>query len=175
MSQQERRTTADARRVGKLSVAALLGLAAIGPLDPGPAHATCSGSIITNVVMSSGRADFGQDPHLAGSPTISGRICWARATTGAPLGAILEGQLYYDDLLNKGLAHILVWFRTSSGTASSEIVSEYRRSVCSTGGLRQTSVFSQVNGRVDRITIQLSTSERADGPRTAVGTKAFTI
>jgi len=173
MSQQERRTTADARRVGKLSVAALLGLAAIGPLDPGPAHATCSGNKITNVRISAGRADFGEDPHLLGSPTNSGRICWSWG--GNLSGAILEGQLYYDDLLNKGLAHILVWFRTSSGTASSEIVSEYRRSVCSTGGLRQTSVFSQVNGRVDRITIQLSTSERADGPRTAVGTKAFTI
>src|SRR3990172_7506162 len=173
MSQQERRTTADARRVGMLSVAALLGVAAIGPLDPGPAHATCSGSIITNVVMSSGRADFGQDPHLAGSPTISGRICWARATTGAPLGAILEGQLYYDDLFNPGCAHILVRFRTLAG----ELVSTYTNSVCSTGGLRQKSVYSQVNGAVRRITITLSTSNRADGTgtRTVVGTKAFTI
>ena len=169
MSQQERGTTADARRVGMLSVAALLGVAAIRPLDPGPAHATCSGNIITNVHIGAGRADFGQDPHLLGNPTNSGRICWS---TGSVSGAILEGQLYYDDLLNRGCAHISAQFRRSEG---GELVSTYANGVCSTGGLRQKSVYSQVNGDIRWMTIRLYTSETATGPKTRVKTRGFGI
>lgn len=119
--------------------------------------------------MSAGRADFGGDPHLVGKPTTSGKICWS---TGSASGAILEGQLYYDDLFTAGCAHINAEFRTAVG---GQLVSRYVNRVCSTGGLKQKSVFSQVNGNVRVITIRLFTSATANGAQTSVGTKTFGI
>lgn len=173
MSPQKSRT-AYARGAGSLALVALLAGTVLGFSDPGPVltDAACSGELVNKVTMSNGRADFGGDPHLAGSPRSSARLCWGNG------GAILEGQLYYDDLLKAGCSHIAVEFFNSRNNP--QRLSLFNRKVCSTGGLRQTSIFSQVNGsptiqdkRVGRVAIQLFTSETATGARTSVGFQAF--
>ena len=168
--------TAVVRRAGGLALAAVLAGAALGFSPPrtetGTAMAACSGELVNQVKMSHGRADFGGDPHLVGAPTGSGRLCWGNG------GAILEGQLYYDDLLKAGCAHITVEFQNANPTP--QRLSLFTQKVCSPGGLRQTSIFSQVAGsttdrsrRVGRVAIELFISATSTGPRTSVGFKAF--
>lgn len=175
MSPQQRRT-AFVRRAGGLALVAVLAGAAVGFSTPrsegGAGTMACSGELVNQVKMSSGRADFGGDPHLAGAPTGSGRLCWGNG------GAILEGQLYYDDLLKAGCAHITVEFQNANPTP--QRLSLFTQKVCSPGGLRQTSIFSQVAGsttdrskRVGRVTIQLFISATATGAKTSVGFRAF--
>ena len=173
MSPQKCRTAYMRRAAGLAVVAVLAGasLGFIGSRD-GPDAVACSGELVNKVKMSSGRADFGGDPHLAGTPTSDGRLCWGNG------GAILEGQLYYDDLLKAGCAHITVEFQNANTTP--QRLSLFTQKVCSTGGLRQTSIFSQVNGdpndrskRVGRVAIQLFTSATSTGAKTSVGFRAF--
>lgn len=60
--------------------------------------------------------------------------------------------------------------------ASGQSVSVYSNAVCSPGGLRQKSIFSQINsGNPRRISITLLTSASLAGPRTTTGTKSFEI
>lgn len=165
-----------ARGAGSLALVALLGGTLLGFSSPGPVltDAACSGELVHNVSIFSGRADFGGDPHLAGRPRTSGRLCWGNG------GAILEGQLYYDDLLTAGCAHVAVEF-FNSNTPTRQRLSVFNQKVCSPGGLRQASIFSQVNGsqanagqRVGRVSIQLFTSATANGARTSGESKTFT-
>jgi hypothetical protein len=163
------------RLAGVALVAALAG-AVLGFSSPRaePGVLACSGSPVHQVTMSNGRADFGGDPHLAGTPRSAGRLCWGNG------GAILEGQLYYDHLTKKGCAHIAVEFQSDENTPRR--ISLFTQRVCRPGGLRQTSIFTQVSGsttevakRVGRVTIRLSVSETATGTRSEVGFKAFSI
>lgn len=145
-------------------------MAPLGFSDPSPGYAPCGGDIISKFRISAGRADFGADPHLFGAPRSSGRVCWSTGGAGAS-GAILDGQLYYDDLSNAGCAHITVRFETLAG----QLVSLYSDGICGTGGLRQRSAFSQVNGAVRRIRIRLFTSETSAGEKTLVAARILEI
>ena len=177
MSPQLRRM-AHARGVSGLALAALLGAAVLGFSHPTPAltDVACSGERVNNVKISAGRSDFGGDPHLVGAPSTAGRLCWGNG------GAIIEGQLYYDDPARGGCAHISVEFFNSNRTAPVRM-SLFNQKVCRTGPglLKQASIFSQVNrtsatasGRVGRVTIALSTSETANGTRTSTNFTVFT-
>lgn len=172
------RKTVKARDVSSLALLVLLGSAILGFSYPAPrgTDAACGGEHVDNVKIPAGRSDFGGDPHLGGAPTNAGRLCWGNG------GAILEGQLYYDDLAQGGCAHIAVEFLNSNRTKP-ERMSLFNQKVCRTGAglLKQVSIFSQVNrtsplasGRVGRVTITLSTSETANGTQTRTNFTVFT-
>jgi hypothetical protein len=173
MSPLERRTAYVVRLGAVALVAALGGSAlAVSTSRAESAAVACSGSPVRSVLMSHGRADFGGDPHLNGVPRTSGRLCWGGG------GAILEGQLYYDELLKKGCAHIAVEFQSDENTPRR--ISLFNQSVCSPGGLRQVSISTQASGstteaakRVGRVVIQLFVSETSTGPRGQVGFRSF--
>jgi hypothetical protein len=161
-------------RLGAVALVAALGGSAlvVSPSRAEPVALACSGSPVRSVTMSHGRADFGGDPHLNGVPRTAGRLCWGGG------GAILEGQLYYDELLKKGCAHIVVEFQSDENTPKR--ISLFSQSVCSPGGLRQKTISTQASGsttepakRVGRVVIQLFVSETSTGPRAQVGFRSF--
>jgi hypothetical protein len=179
MSRQESRT-GYARRVRRLAIVALLAGAMVGfsHPEPGLTDMVCGGAAVSQVKMSNGRADFGEEPHWFGDPANSGRLCWQ-----AGGGVILEGRLYYDHLVTPGCAHIEVRF-FNSVTPNPQLFGSqtYRDKVCSPGGHRQLPVYRQIQSspnpspstRVGQITIRLTTSETQNGPQTAAGFKLLT-
>jgi hypothetical protein len=150
-----------ARPLLAVAAAVLLGSATlvVGAAAPAAAAPTCPGGhddvdTIRLDTGSSGRVDFGDDPHLFGAPQHGARVCWD-VLPGGDIFVELDGELYWDDLWAGGCAEIAVDFFDRSGDAVGASLSA-GWSVKSPGGLRQVNVWRQARAEdLDRVRVRL--------------------
>jgi hypothetical protein len=143
-------------RAAALAPTALV-LALVGPIvgvtvaaAPAGATPTCGGThddvdTVRVDTGSTGKVDFGGDPHLFGAPQGSAVVCWDHLPNGDNF-VELDGQLYWDDLFVGGCAEIVIDFFDSSGHEVGASLSA-GWSVKSPGGLRQVEVWRQAEAR----------------------------
>jgi hypothetical protein len=142
-------------------IVALLASATVAIVGAAPAGAvpTCGGShddvdTVRLDTGSTGKVDFGDDPHFFGTPTNAARICWDRTANGQ-IFVELDGELYWDDLSAGGCAEIAVdFFNAAGGSVGASLSAGW--SVKSPGGLRQVNIWRQAQApTLDRVRIRL--------------------
>ena len=142
-------------------VVALLGSATVAAVEAAPAGAvqTCPGShddvdTVRIDTGSTGKVDFGDDPHLIGTPTNAAKICWDRTANGQVF-VELDGELYWDAQWSGGCAEIAVdFFDAAGGFVGASLSAGW--SVKSPGGLRQVNIWRQAQApTLDRVRIRL--------------------
>src|SRR3954451_19217249 len=86
-----------------------------------PAHAAELDT--DNVLINGGAADFGNDPHVAGTPNLldPGRLRWD--ATGSARTGTLSGKEYRDDSFSGGCARVVLTLRNSAGTRVDRAIS----------------------------------------------------
>ncbi len=158
-------------------IVAVLATATVAVAGGGTAGAlppTCPGShddvdLVRADTGSTGKVDFGGDPHLFGAPQGNAKICWDR-TGGGKIFAELDGQLYWDDLFAGGCAEVQVDFFDAAGRFVGASLSA-GSSVKSSGGLRQVQIWRQAEApNLDRIRIRLFRSNSSCAGDVLVGT-----
>ncbi len=115
-----------------------------------------------------GKADFGDEPHVAGVPQGTAVVCWL--TNG---GVAVLGKLYSDNFRDPQTATVAIRFRRTNGT----LTGPTRRSVTSQSfwvASRSVEVVSPP-GRFDQVRIRLSFDQpTALGPSGGiVGNRTF--
>ena len=106
---------------------------------------------VTSLKIEGGGADFGDDPHLLGSPQGNAVVCWS--TDGR---VAVKGYLFADDLRNPVSATVRIRFRRSDGSWTSDFV----RSANTQGGFPGSALAYVVSpsGDFRRANIRLTTT-----------------
>jgi hypothetical protein len=131
-----------------------------------PAHAEVIDT--DNVLINGGRADFGNDPHLGGTPMSPGKLSWNDA--GATRTGTLKGKEYWDDLFSGGCARVVVTLLDNAGKKVDSAVST---PVCRAGGgLKAKNITLTVSSpAAHRAVVTTQAAPGPSGPWTAGGTQ----